>query len=142
VGYWSDEDLYLGVMEAADIVFGPDGNGWVYWSRDGGGYFIVRFGWHAVDGRELVLGLREKLSGSWDRVGSVTRHHVASQAQCDTEMVLGYEIRAGQDVFGRPARLLGTGQPVVRGAVGDRFAFKRALAGAEQDPVARAAAGR
>jgi hypothetical protein len=27
VGYWSDEDLYQGAMEAADIAFRPDGTG-------------------------------------------------------------------------------------------------------------------
>ena len=28
VGYWQDEDLYQGSMEAADIAFRGDGTGW------------------------------------------------------------------------------------------------------------------
>jgi hypothetical protein len=46
VGYWSDEDLYQGAMEAADIAFRADGTGWTYWSRDGGTFYVVRFSWH------------------------------------------------------------------------------------------------
>ena len=30
VGYWPDEDLYQGSMEAADIAFRGDGTGWTY----------------------------------------------------------------------------------------------------------------
>jgi hypothetical protein len=42
VGYWSDKNLYQGAMEAADIAFRPDGTGWAYWSRAGGGIFCRR----------------------------------------------------------------------------------------------------
>jgi hypothetical protein len=50
VGYWSDEALYQGAMEAADIAFRPDGTGWTYWSRDGGTFYVDRFSWHARAG--------------------------------------------------------------------------------------------
>lgn len=141
VGYWSDENLYQGSMEAADIAFGPDGNGWACWSRDGGAFFILRFNWQAGQDGQLTLDLRQRLSGSWDLEGHVTRHRVTrhrvtSQDACDERVALRYEIRAGQDVFGSPATLLEADRPVSRGTIGARFAFKRGLAGDEQDPAA------
>jgi hypothetical protein len=141
VGYWSDENLYQGNMEAADIAFRPDGNGWAYWSRDGGGLFILRFSWHTTAGGQLGLDLREKLSGSWDLEGHVTRYRVTSQEACDTKIVLAYEIRAGQDVVGKPATLLEVSQQISRGTIGDRFALKRELAEDEQDPAPLGPAG-
>jgi hypothetical protein len=135
VGYWSDENLYQGVMEVADIAFRPDGNGWAYWSRDGGGFFILRFSWDTAEDGQLAVDLREQLSGSWDLSGRTIRHRVTSQVACDAKIALRYEVRAGQDVFGRPATLLEADQRISRGTIGDRFAFKRGLAGDEQDPT-------
>jgi hypothetical protein len=135
-GYWSDSNLYQGAMEAADVAFHPDKSGWVYWSN-AGGFFILRFGWHAEEGRLLTLDIREKLSGTWYLEGRAPRYHVVSQDACDTTTVLTYEIRRGQDVLGRPVTLLETGQPVSLGAAGSRFAFERDLAEDERDPVAR-----
>ena len=57
VGYWSDQDLYRGAMEAADIAFRPDGTGWTYWSRDAGTFFAYRFTWHTTEGHRLALAL-------------------------------------------------------------------------------------
>jgi len=42
-GYWSDDDLYLGAMEAAEVAFRTDGTGWTYWSRAGGAFEVRRF---------------------------------------------------------------------------------------------------
>jgi hypothetical protein len=36
VGYWSDKDMYMAGMEAADIAFRADGAGWTYWSNAAG----------------------------------------------------------------------------------------------------------
>ncbi|HCU91858.1 MAG TPA: hypothetical protein DHU96_03625 [Actinobacteria bacterium] len=66
VGYWSDQDLYRGAMEAADIAFRPDGTGWTYWSRDAGTFFAYRFTWHTTEGHRLALALHHELSGTWD----------------------------------------------------------------------------
>jgi hypothetical protein len=137
VGYWSDKNLYLGAMEAADIAFRPDGTGWAYWSGAGGGFLVLRFSWDTPEGWQLILGLREELSGRWRVERHTIRHLVTSQAACDTRIVLTYKIRAGQDVLGRPATLLEADQPVSRGTIGDRFALERELAGDEQDPAAR-----
>jgi len=137
VGYWSDEPLYQGAMEAADIAFRTDGTGWTYWSRDGGTFFVYRFSWHTTAGRQLTLDLRQELSGTWDLAGRTTRHRVTSQATCDKQIVLAYEIRAGQDVLRRPATLLHVDQPISLGTIGDRFALKRELAENEQDPTTR-----
>jgi len=136
VGYWSDKNLYLGAMEAASVAFRPDGYGWVYWSN-AGGFFIARFSWHVAESHQLTLDMYEELSGTWRYEGHTLRHRVASQDACDTKTVLTYEIRQGQDVLGRPATLLETGQPISLGTVGSRFAFERELAGDERDPVAR-----
>jgi hypothetical protein len=141
VGYWSDKNLYQGTMEAADIAFRPDGTGWAYWSRIGGGFFVLRFSWDTPKDWQLVLGLREELSGRWRAERHTVRHRVTSQIACDTKIVLTYKIRAGQDVLGRPATLLEAGQPISRGTIGDRFALERELAGDEQDPAARRRTG-
>ena len=61
VGYWSDQDLYQGAMEAADIAFRADGTGWTYWSRDGGTFYVLRFNWHTAANRNLTLDLHEEL---------------------------------------------------------------------------------
>jgi len=141
VGYWSDEDLYLGAMEAADIAFCPDGSGWTYWSRDGGGFSVLRFRWHTTDDRQLALELHEQMSGNRELEGRRTRHHVTSKAACDTNIVVAYEIRAGQDLFGTPATLLEADRPISRGTIGNRFALKRDLADGEQNPADRTMTG-
>jgi hypothetical protein len=140
-GYWSDKDLYQGAMEVADVAFRPDGFGWVYWSN-AGGFFLLRFSWHAEESRQLTLDMRENLSGTWHREGHTPRYRVARQEACDTTTVLTYKIRQGQSVWGRPATLLETGQPISRGTIGSRFAFERDLAGDERDPVVRGYGGR
>jgi hypothetical protein len=95
VGYWSDEDLYQGAMEAADIAFRPDGTGWTYWSRDGGTFFILRFRWHTTNDQHLTLGLHEKLSGTWDLESSSTRHHVTSQSARGEQIAVTYKTPPG-----------------------------------------------
>jgi hypothetical protein len=98
IGYWSDERLYQGAMEAADIAFRSDGTGWTYWSRDGGGFHVYRFSWHVTADRQLTLGLEQSLSGTWDLQGHTTRHTVDSQNASYKEIILAYQIRIGQDV--------------------------------------------
>jgi len=137
VGYWSDEALYQGAMEAADIAFRPDGIGWTYWSRDGGTFYVNRFTWHIAAGHHLTLDLHEQLFGSWNLAGRTTRHHVDSRSPCDKQLVLAYQITPGQDSLTRPVMLLEFDQPVSLGTVGDRFAFKRELAEDERDPTTR-----
>jgi hypothetical protein len=137
VGYWSDEALYQGAMEAADIAFRPDGIGWTYWSRDGGTFSVDRFTWHTAAGHRLTLDLHEHLFGTWDLAGHTTRHHVDSRSPRDKQLILAYQITEGQDSFRRPATLLEFDQPISLGTIGDRFAFKRELAEDEQDPTTR-----
>jgi hypothetical protein len=137
VGYWSDEDLYQGDMEAADIVFRHDGTGWTYWSKFGGPFVVYRFTWHtAADGR-LTLVLHQQLAGTWNLQGDTFRHRVTSRAASDRTVLLIYAIRPGQDVFGRPATLLNVDHPISLGTIGDRFALKRELLEDEQDPTTR-----
>ena len=139
-GYWSDKNLSLGAMEAADIAFRPDGYGWVYWSN-AGGFYILRFSWQVAENRELTLHMHEELSGTWRWNGHRVQYGVASQEACDTMTVLIYEIRQGEDVLGRPATLLETDQPISLGTVGRRFAFERELVGNEHDRLARRRGG-
>ena len=106
-----------------------------------GGFFVLRFSWDTPKDWQLVLGLREELSGRWRTERHTVRHRVTSQAARDTKIVLTYKIRAGQDVLGRPATLLEAGQPISPGTIGDRFALERELAGDEQDPAARRRTG-
>src|SRR5262245_43327205 len=110
-------------MEAADIAFRPDGTGWTYWSRVGGAFEVHRFRWRTTAGHQLTLDLRRQLSGTWHLARGTIRHRVTSQAACGERIVLAYQIRAGQDVLGRPATLLEAGQPINPGTVGDRFAL-------------------
>jgi hypothetical protein len=137
MGYWSDEALYQGAMEAASIAFRSDGTGWTYWSRSGGTFSVHRFGWHTTTtaGRQLTLDLHEELYGSWQLADGTTQHQVTSQAARGERIVLAYQIRPGHDVLGRPATLLETGQPVSPGTIGDRFVRTRDLAHDEHDPA-------
>jgi hypothetical protein len=135
VGYWSDGPLYQGAMEAADIAFRADGTGWTYWSRDAGTFFVQRFSWHSAAGGHLTLDLHEELSGTWEVAGHTTQHHVGSRGACDQQIVLVYEITAGQNVFRKPATLLKLDQPIRLGTIGDRFALERDLAEGERDPA-------
>lgn len=134
IGYWSDEPLYQGAMEAGDIAFRSDATGWTYWSRDGGTFYVDRFRWHA-DGRHLTLDLHEELYGTWHLQGHATRHDVRSQAASHKQVVVTYEIAAGQDALRKPATVLQFDQPISLGTIGRRFAFKRELAEHEQDPT-------
>jgi len=135
VGYWSDEDLYQGAMEAADIAFRPDGTGWTYWSRDGGTFFVYRFTWHTTEDHRLTLALHQQLSGTWDLTDHATRHRVTSQAACGQQIALSYQISEGQNALRKPAMLLKLGQQISVGTIGDRFAFKRELADTDHDPT-------
>jgi hypothetical protein len=137
VGYWSDEDLYQGDMEAADIAFRSDGTGWTYWSRDGGSFYVLRFGWHTDASRDLTLDLHENLSGAWDLRDHTTVHRVASRTPHDKQIVLAYEITEAQNILRKPATLLQLDRQISMGTIGDRFAFKRDLASTEHDPTTR-----
>jgi hypothetical protein len=137
VGCWSDEALYQGAMEAADIAFRPDGTGWTYWSRDGGTFYVYRFRWHTTAEHHLTLDLHQHLFGTWDLAGHTTSHRVRSQGPSDKQLVFAYQITAGQDSLKRSATLLQLDQPISVGTVGDRFAFKRHLAQTEHDPTTR-----
>jgi hypothetical protein len=135
VGYWSDEDLYQGVMEAADIAFRADGTGWTYWSRIGGTFYVHRFGWHTAADRHLTLDLHQELSGTWHLEDHTTQHRVRSQAPCHQQIILAYQITAGQNALRKPATLLELDQRIRAGTIGDRFAFKRELTQTEHDPT-------
>lgn len=141
-GYWSDEDLYQGAMEAADIAFRADGTGWTYWSRDGGGFEVLRFDWQTAAGLRLTIDLHELLSGTWDLSGQVLHHRVRAKTRYDEHIVITYRVTEVQDVFRRPATLLILNRPIAAGTIGDRFAFKRDLAEADQDPTITAARDR
>lgn len=134
-GYWSDEDLYQGAMEAADVAFRRDGTGWAYWSRAGGPFFVLRFGWNTCGRERLTLRLREQLSGTWRLEGSSTRHDVTSHSARDEQIVVTYQIMPGNTLSGEPATLLELGKRLRLSTIGDRFALKRQLGDGEHDPV-------
>jgi hypothetical protein len=137
IGYWSDEPLYQGAMEAADIAFRLDGTGWTDWSRDGGAFHVFRFSWHTSVGHQLTLALDRELSGTWELRDHTTRYQVQSQTGRDEQIVLAYQIRTGEDALKTPAKLLQFDKPISLGTIGDRFAFKRALGEDEQDLTTR-----
>jgi len=136
IGYWSDEPLYQGSMEGADIAFRTDGTGWTYWSRDGGTFYVNRFSWY-TDDRHLTLDLHETLYGTWHLEDHTTRHRVRSQDAYHKRVALTYQIAAGQNALHKPATVLQLDQPISLGTIGDRFAFRRELAEDEQDPTTR-----
>ena len=137
IGYWSDEPLYQGAMEAADIAFRSDGTGWTYWSRGGGTFYVDRFSWHTAAGRHLTLDLHEELYGTWHLADHTTRHRVRRQAARHKQIVLRYQITEGRNALREPATVLELDQPITLGTIGDRFAFRRELAENEQDPTTR-----
>jgi hypothetical protein len=134
-GYWSDENLYQGAMEAADIAFRGDGTGWTYWSRDGGAYAVMRFGWRTTAGLQLIIDVNELLWGRWDLIGQTVHHDIRGQMKEDEQIVVTYEVTTGHDVFREPATLLILNRPIEIATIGDRFAFKRELTQTDQDPT-------
>lgn len=134
MGYWSDDDIYQGAMEAADIAFRGDRTGWTYWSQIGGAFAVQRFGWQATRG-QLTLDLREKLSGTWTLARDSVQHRVDHRASWDRQITMTYRITAGRNVYGDLATVLELDQPINIGTIGDRFAFKRELAPEDQDPT-------
>jgi hypothetical protein len=137
-GYWSDDDVYQGAMEAADIAFRGDGTGWTYWSRDGGAFEVLRFGWQTTAGLQLTIDLHELLWGTWDLSGLAVHHRIRDCTRRDEQVVLTYEVTTGHTVFRESATLLVLSRPIVIGTIGDRFAFKRELAQTDQDPTINA----
>jgi hypothetical protein len=137
VGYWSDEAMYMGSMEAADIAFRSDGTCWTYWTRDGGSYYVVRFGWHTDASGNLILDLHEQLHGIREPFNHTGPHRVSEQRSRHERISLAYEITAGHNAFRDPATLLRFDQKISVGTIGDRFAFKRELVRDEQDPTIR-----
>ena len=93
------------------------------------------FTWHTATGRHLTLDLHEELFGTWDLAGHNTRHQVDSQASTGKQLVVAYQITAGQDSLKRPATLLELDQPINVATIGDRFAFHREPTQDEQDPT-------
>ncbi|HEX6523666.1 MAG TPA: hypothetical protein VF070_27250 [Streptosporangiaceae bacterium] len=141
VGYWSDEELYFDSMEVAEIVLRPEGSGWTYRAHFRT-FALHRFDWHTTADHSLVLCCRECLSGTWVRQETEFKHQVAEQRLDDEERVLHYQVSEGHNVFGKPATLLQFSKPVITGAIGDRFAYKREVAEGEADPVEAAATRR
>ena len=80
VGYWSDEPLYQGRHGGRRHRVPRRRDGWTYWSRSGGTFFVRRFTWHTTAGRQLTLDLHRELSGTWDLQGHTTTHRVTRQA--------------------------------------------------------------
>jgi hypothetical protein len=124
VGRWSDENLYIGSMEAADIIFRSDGTGWTYWSRDGGSFYVRRFNWQITPEGRLDLRFGRQLSGRWTLHGSEIHHQVESQRTDDITLSVSYAITTGQDVLGNAATLLEFDQRLFLGTIGQRFALK------------------
>ena len=106
VGYWSDKDMYMAGMEAADIAFRADGTGWTYWSNAAGGFEILRFVWQQASRSALTLRVREYAGGTWSLDRGTVTHQLRSQHADDRKIALGYEISAGQKVYGDPATVL------------------------------------
>jgi hypothetical protein len=96
---------------------------------------VFRFRWHTSADRELTLNLHDELSGTWTLQGRMTRYSVESHQRCDVQIVLSYQIGAGQDALRVPVTLLQFDRRLIVGTIGDRFALKRKLAEDEQDPT-------
>ena len=133
-GYWSDNDLYQGAMESADVAFRPGGTGWTYWSRSGGPFTVMRFSWSTTVAGQLTLNLRDVQSGTWVLRDRAVRHRVNSQEPCDDQIEVAYEVKAGRNVSGNPVTLLQFERRLRVGTIGDRFALLRDLTDAELVP--------
>jgi hypothetical protein len=123
LGKWSDKNLYLGSMEAAEIAFSAEGTGWIRSSNAGGGFELTRFRWRDASGRNLTLDLYENESGTWRMVDGRPPHRAKEQLE-DERIAVAYQITAGQDVVGNPATILEFDQPLIRGVVDNRFALQ------------------
>ncbi len=137
-GYWSDQDLYMGSMEAVDIAFVADGTGWRYWSNFGGAFNLLLFRWRLRPESVLRLHLFEYADGDWhlDRAQGLTTHQVTERGAWDERLDVAYDIKSGRDILGRPATLLEfEGVDARSGLMGDRFGRQRDLAPDERNPA-------
>lgn len=122
-----------------------DGQGRFGEQGDSGTFHADRFRWHTTAGHHLILDLHEELfldlheepSGTWDLAGRTTRHHAGSQTPSGRQLVLAYQVTAGQDSLKRPATLLKLDQPINVGTIGDRSAFHPEPTQDEQGPATR-----
>jgi hypothetical protein len=135
MGYWSDKDMYMAGMEAAEIAFRADGTGWTYWSNAAGGFEVLRFVWRQTSRSALTLRVREYAGGTWSLDRGTVTHQLRSQHADDRRIALGYEISAAQKVYGDPATVLQFDKKVIPGSVDSRFALDRELAADEHDPA-------
>lgn len=137
VGYWSDEVLYLGDMEANDVGFRTDGSGFTYWTRVGGVFEVGRFRWHIDSHGRLSVRFLRRLSGTWTVRGDDIRHRVDRESASRSTGATAYVVKTGRDVFGNPATLLVLSRPI--GLGGSQFAFKN---GGADDPTLASAVPR
>ena len=135
LGYWSDDVLYQGSMEAADIAFAPHEAGWIYWARDGGVFTVDRFTWHTTGRRRLQLRTHRCLSGNWTVREGRVYHRVDEQYRCNDTMSFAYTIGVGRDATGDAVTVLELDRPVSVGTVGERFAFKHGGVRGKDDPT-------
>jgi hypothetical protein len=79
--------------------------------------------------------VREYAGGTWSLDRGTVIHQLRSQHADDRQIALGYEISAGQKVYGDPATVLQFDKEVIPGSVDSRFALDRELAADEHDPA-------
>ena len=137
LGYWSDDVLYQGDMEVAEIAFAPHESGWIYWARDGGVYAVDRFVWHTTGRQRLELRTHLHLSGTWTVRGGHIYHRVDEQSGCNDALSFAYTIGAGRDAIGGRVTVLELDRPVFEGVIGERFAFKHGGVREKDDPTRR-----
>jgi len=137
LGYWSDDVLYQGDMEVAEIAFAPHESGWIYWARDGGVFTVDRFVWHTTGRRRLECRIHRSLSGTWTVREGHVYHSVDEQSRCNDALSFAYTIGVGRDAIGGQVTVLELDRPVSVGVIGERFAFKHGGVRGKDDPTRR-----
>jgi hypothetical protein len=131
VGYWSDDIMYSGAMEANDLTFRADGSGFTYWARIGDVFEVDRFDWHVTAEGNLRIHLTRMLTGTWTVQDNSIHHRVQIEDGIDNVHETSYAVAAGRDVFGNDVTTLTLHQPILPTAA--VFALRK---DAQEDPTA------
>ncbi|MFT7873406.1 MULTISPECIES: hypothetical protein [Amycolatopsis] len=110
VGYWSEQEVYPGSPEYADLGFRADGSGWMYWASWSKEFLVHRFRWHVPAPGVLAVRLHLTVGGEWSVDEGHVTHHVEYREDADSVVEVGWVIEPSSELIldRPPASLCGT----------------------------------
>ncbi|MEV0071006.1 MULTISPECIES: hypothetical protein [unclassified Amycolatopsis] len=126
VGKWSDARIYPGSMEATDLVFLANGQGWSVWSNALSSEQVL-FQWSTRAQRLVISGRR------YARIDHDAKCRVVVDEQpWHEEIDTGYRIGPGRNAAGGAETVLAVDERI---SFADRFALERHELWTEDDPA-------